>query len=92
MDNHPRGTNSHRVTAAKRASSSLSLLTFASHSIAHEGHPERNEDTILVDRGRGLASVFDGVGGVSAGEIASQLYASKLNCEIALDDSTCSLS
>jgi serine/threonine protein phosphatase PrpC len=75
MDNHPRGTNPHRTTAAKRASSSVSPFTFASHSIAHERHPERNEDTILVDRGRGLASVFDGVGGVSAGEIASQLAA-----------------
>ncbi len=75
MDNHPRGTNPYRVTAAKRTSSSVAPFTFAFHSIAHEGHPERNEDTILVDRGRGLASVFDGVGGVSAGEIASQLAA-----------------
>ena len=75
MDNHPRGTNPHRATAAKKASSSVAPFTFAAHSIAHEGHPERNEDTILVDRGRGLASVFDGVGGVSAGEIASQLAA-----------------
>jgi hypothetical protein len=75
MDNHPKGTNLYRVTAAERASSSVAPFTFASHSIAHEGHPERNEDTILVDRGRGLASVFDGVGGVSAGEIASQLAA-----------------
>ena len=75
MDNHPGGTNPYRVTAAKRASSSVAPFTFAFHSIAHEGHPERNEDTILVDRGRGLASVFDGVGGVSAGEIASQLAA-----------------
>ena len=75
MDNHSRGTNPYRVTAAKRASSSVAPFTFAFHSIAHEGHPERNEDTILVDRGRGLASVFDGVGGVSAGEIASQLAA-----------------
>src|SRR5260221_5447808 len=77
MDNHPRGTNPHRATAAKRPSSSVAPFTFACHSIAHEGHPERNEDTILVDRGRGLASVFDGVGGVSAGEIASQLAASE---------------
>src|SRR5260370_28525828 len=75
MDNHPRGTNPHRVTAAKRAFSSVAPFTFASHSIAHEGHPERNEDTILVDTRRDLASVFDGVGRASAGEIASQLAA-----------------
>jgi serine/threonine protein phosphatase PrpC len=53
----------------------VSPFTFAYHSIAHEGHPERNEDTIMVDRRRGLASVFDGVGGENAGEIASQLGA-----------------
>ncbi len=75
MDNHPGGTNPEKVTAPFAAVSSVPPFTFASYSIAHEGHPERNEDTILVERGRGLAAVFDGVGGVSAGEIASQLGA-----------------
>ena len=51
MDNHPGETTPQGVTAAKRAVSGVSPFTFASHSIAHEGHPERNEDTILVDRG-----------------------------------------
>src|SRR5712692_8385001 len=50
-------------------------LTFAFCTEAHEQHPERNEDTILVDRQRGLAAVFDGVGGAKAGEVASQLGA-----------------
>ncbi len=52
-----------------------SPFTFAYRTIAHEGHPERNEDTLLVDRHRGLAGVFDGVGGSSAGAVASQLGA-----------------
>src|SRR5712692_1823770 len=50
-------------------------LTFAFCTEAHEQHPERNEDTILVDRQRGLVAVFDGVGGAKAGEVASQLGA-----------------
>lgn len=52
------------------------LLSFASYTIASERHPERNEDTLVADQRRGLAGVFDGVGGSSAGEIASQLAAS----------------
>jgi protein phosphatase len=50
-------------------------FTFTSRSIAHQGHLQRNEDTIMIDRRRGLAAVFDGVGGANAGEVASQLGA-----------------
>lgn len=50
-------------------------LTFARDTKAHEGHPERNEDTLLVDAQRGLAAVFDGVGGSEGGEVASRLGA-----------------
>lgn len=50
-------------------------FTFARYSIAHERHKEHNEDTILVDQRRGLAAVFDGVGGSSAGQVASQIAA-----------------
>jgi PPM family protein phosphatase len=46
-------------------------FTFASWSIASESHPERNEDNFIVDQRRGLVAVFDGVGGSTAGEIAS---------------------
>ncbi|QBD82228.1 serine/threonine-protein phosphatase [Ktedonosporobacter rubrisoli] len=53
----------------------LPHFTFAHRSIACERHPERNEDSILVDELRGLAAVFDGVGGSAAGEIASQTAA-----------------
>ena len=58
-----------------RQISNMAPFTIATHSIANEKHPERNEDTILVDRRRGLAAVFDGVGGEDAGEVASQLGA-----------------
>ncbi|HEY6540446.1 MAG TPA: PP2C family protein-serine/threonine phosphatase [Ktedonobacteraceae bacterium] len=53
----------------------ISSLTFARDTQAHEGHPERNEDTILVDAQRGLAAVFDGVGGSEGGDVASRLGA-----------------
>lgn len=56
-------------------SEKTTLLTYAHHTEAHEQHPERNEDCILVDRQRGLAAVFDGVGGSDGGEVASKLGA-----------------
>jgi protein phosphatase len=42
------------------------------YSIPCERHPQRNEDSFLVDSASGLMAVFDGVGGSAAGEIASQ--------------------
>jgi protein phosphatase len=42
-------------------------------------HPERNEDRIIADAARGLAAVFDGVGGVAGGEIASRLAAQSIH-------------
>lgn len=57
------------------AADTIAPLTFARDTKAHEGHPERNEDTILVDAERGLAAVFDGVGGSEGGEVASRLGA-----------------
>jgi PPM family protein phosphatase len=53
----------------------ITPFTFASRSIAHMRHPERNEDTIMIDRKSGLVAVFDGVGGANAGEVASRLGA-----------------
>jgi protein phosphatase len=52
-----------------------SPFSFAYFTLASERHPERNEDTLVADQRRGLAAVFDGVGGSAAGEIASQLAA-----------------
>lgn len=49
-------------------------LTFSHSSAVSENH-SRNEDRILVDRVRGLAAVFDGVGGSIAGDIASRMAA-----------------
>jgi len=51
-----------------------SSYTFSRATQAHEEHPERNEDYILIDRRNGLVAVFDGVGS-TAGEIASRLAA-----------------
>lgn len=45
------------------------------YSIPCERHPQRNEDSFLIDRPSGLMAVFDGVGGSAAGEIASQIAA-----------------
>ena len=67
-------TSSRRLSS-RQQSSNMFPFTFAYRTIAHEGHPERNEDALLVDRRRGLAGVFDGVGGSSAGAVASQLGA-----------------
>ncbi|GCE23726.1 PP2C family protein-serine/threonine phosphatase [Dictyobacter kobayashii] len=49
-------------------------LTFVRYTVPHEGHAYYNDDTILLDRQRGLAAVFDGVGS-SAGQVASRLAA-----------------
>ncbi len=53
----------------------LTPFIFARYTIACERHPERNEDSIIVDERSGLAAVFDGVGGSAAGQIASQTAA-----------------
>jgi len=50
-------------------------FTFAHYSVACERHPQRNEDSIIVEKRSGMAAVFDGVGGSAAGEIASQTAA-----------------
>lgn len=49
-------------------------FTFSHYSVVSENH-SRNEDRVLVDRTRGLAAVFDGVGGSVAGDIASRMAA-----------------
>jgi serine/threonine protein phosphatase PrpC len=74
MNTRLKETDSCTSSPVRRASG-ISPFTIATCSNAHEEHPERNEDTILVDRRRGLAAVFDGVGGEDAGEVASQLGA-----------------
>ncbi|MGO8949149.1 MAG: PP2C family protein-serine/threonine phosphatase [Ktedonobacterales bacterium] len=56
-------------------------FTFARSSIASEEHPERNEDRVIADRSRGLVAVFDGVGGIPGGEIASQIAAHSIHAQ-----------
>lgn len=73
MNTHLKETNTRTSSLAKWRYSNIAPLTFASYSIAKEG--QINEDTMLIDRRRGLAAVFDGVGGVDAGEVASRLGA-----------------
>ncbi|HEX9134861.1 MAG TPA: PP2C family serine/threonine-protein phosphatase [Ktedonobacteraceae bacterium] len=42
------------------------------YTIPCEKHPQRNEDSFLIEQNSGLMAVFDGVGGSAAGDIASQ--------------------
>lgn len=54
-------------------------LIFTAHSVASERHPERNEDSFIVDQESGLAGVFDGVGvaaqaTISASQIAARVF------------------
>ena len=70
------GHNGHSmhlpVTHSAHYTTELTPLLFAKHTIPCERHPNRNEDSIVVDERSGLAAVFDGVGGSAAGQIASQ--------------------
>jgi serine/threonine protein phosphatase PrpC len=67
--------NQHIHTVLHNQTQGLPHFIFAHRTIACERHPERNEDSILIDQPGGLAGVFDGVGGSAAGEIASQTAA-----------------
>ena len=40
-------------------------------SLASEKHPDRNEDAFLVDTENNVYAVFDGVGGIEGGDVAS---------------------
>ncbi len=57
------------------ASRPAPTFIFSRRSVASERHAERNEDLILIDRQRGLAAVFDGVGGCPGGDIAARIAA-----------------
>jgi serine/threonine protein phosphatase PrpC len=67
------GINHNRVV--ERRNTSITPFIYSWRSIACERHPERNEDRVIADEQRGIAAVFDGVGGSAAGEIASRTAA-----------------
>jgi protein phosphatase len=48
-------------------------MPLAAHGVTHPGRRPTNEDSMLVDSGRGLFIVADGMGGHNAGEVASDL-------------------
>lgn len=48
-------------------------MPLAAHGVTHPGRRPTNEDSMLVDSGRGLFIVADGMGGHNAGEVASEL-------------------
>jgi protein phosphatase len=48
-------------------------MPLAAHGATHPGRRPTNEDSLLVDAGRGLFVVADGMGGHNAGEVASDL-------------------
>ncbi len=68
------GTTTRKIPSTSRLSP-RTPFTFARYSVPHAEHPERNEDALLIDQQRGLAAVFDGVGGSGQGQIASRLAA-----------------
>ena len=80
--NHRRGTYQeypHESVRSLRSPLSASAISedrlpfkIVGFSIPCERHPQRNEDSFLIEQQSGLVAVFDGVGGSAAGEIASQ--------------------
>jgi len=68
-------TNRRNHGALDGQASALSPFKFAQYTLACERHPDRNEDSIIIDEASGLVAVFDGVGGSAAGEIASRIAA-----------------
>jgi serine/threonine protein phosphatase PrpC len=62
------------MKSSSPAVATITSLTFVRSSVPHEGHTHYNDDTILLDRRRGLAAVFDGVGS-GPGQVASRLAA-----------------
>jgi PPM family protein phosphatase len=61
---------------------SFETIEFGVASIPSESHPNTNQDSFLADHAQGLFGVFDGVGGHTAGEIASRAARDKIREEL----------
>lgn len=65
-------TQPNRQESTPRNPERLTMSSGAS-SLAHEKHPDRNEDSYFVNEHSQAAGVFDGVGGHSGSELASRV-------------------
>ena len=59
----------------EKRKNSKAPFTFAQATSAHQEHPERNEDYLLVDRRNGLAVICDGVGTAIGADQAARIAA-----------------
>lgn len=58
-------------------------VVFGVESLAHENHPERNEDAYFVSDDGLSIGIFDGMGGYNGGEIASNLVRDVVDSKLA---------
>jgi PPM family protein phosphatase len=70
-----RSTLRARATAPTATARPPRAFAYTSRTTPSERHLDHNEDCLVIDRHRGLAAVFDGVGGSVAGGLAAQVAA-----------------
>jgi protein phosphatase len=70
-----RGTARAKGKARPAAAQAPRAFAFTSRTTPNERHLDHNEDCLAIDRHRGMAAVFDGVGGSVAGGLAAQVAA-----------------
>lgn len=66
------GTEQYLPPTGGESNKELVVYDAQAASVASERHPDSNEDKFIVDRTNNLYAVFDGVGGISGGEVASE--------------------
>lgn len=65
----------------------LPKLFFSAKSIEALSHPDHNEDSFFVNKEYGLIGVFDGVGGMRGGQLASKEAAKIIQSELLQQES-----
>jgi protein phosphatase len=70
-----RGAARAKAPARPAAAQAPRAFSYSSRTTPSERHLDHNEDCLAIDRHRGLAAVFDGVGGSVAGGLAAQVAA-----------------